>query len=298
MADWAPKKLPLTVDLEADVEVLFGELVDQLAAPVDARVVHHDVETAVGVDGLGDEAVDLVGLGDVGADVGGLAAVLLDLLHGGRAASLLEAALVGVLVDVADHDLGAFDGAGDRDAAPEAGAAPVMTMTLSWRRFAMVSSRSMGSDPDLDRAGEDGDAGLGDVVEVCGGARLSGPPSPAPARIWTRSGAARSPQGCRCWRNQSRAGTIDWSKPVGVGVEMAAGQDHELLGLARLLVGGQRELGGGEHVVLGDEHEQRCRRDAVDVAVGLVLAEQLDRAQGDLVAPRGRAQLVGLGEPR
>ncbi len=78
---------------------------------------------------------------------------------------------------------------------------------------------------------------------------------------------------------------------------MAALQGHQALGRQGALIGGQRLVGDGEVVAQRHHQEQGRRADLGDVGAGLVADEQLDRAQGDLVLPGGRAAGAGLGEP-
>src|SRR4029077_2645008 len=53
------------------------------------------------------------------------------------------------------------------------------------------------------------------------------------------------------------------------------------------------QLGRADRVVLGEDHEQRTRRDQFDRPRGRVLKDRLERTHGDLVAPRWRGCLVG-----
>ena len=78
---------------------------------------------------------------------------------------------------------------------------------------------------------------------------------------------------------------------------MAAGQDDQLLGLVRLVVGGDGQLGRNQVVTYRHQQQERRRADVGQVGDGLVLGEHLDAAQGDLVAPGRGTGLAGFGEP-
>jgi hypothetical protein len=67
---------------------------------------------------------------------------------------------------------------------------------------------------------------------------------------------------------------------------VAAGQQHQLLRLARMLVGLQCQVGRGQVVAGGDHGQQRGGADALQVGAWLVLHQDLDGAQGDLVPDR------------
>ena len=82
-----------------------------------------------------------------------------------------------------------------------------------------------------------------------------------------------------------------------VGVEVAAGQQHQLLRLTGPLVGLQGQVGRGQVVAGGHHHQQRRGADALQVGAGLVLHQHLDAAQRDLVVPGRCTALAGLAEP-
>jgi hypothetical protein len=94
----------------------------------------------------------------------------------------------------------------------------------------------------------------------------------------------------RCSTNQSRAAPRgDLEAGAGVGVEVAARHEHELLQVRRRLEGLARELTGDELVVRRDDHEKRRRGDALEVIARVVALEQLERAQRHLARARADA---------
>src|SRR5216683_2333344 len=82
-----------------------------------------------------------------------------------------------------------------------------------------------------------------------------------------------------------------------VGIEMPAAQDHEALGFERPIERRECLVGDGKMIAGRDNHQKGRGAYARDVVARLVFGEHFDRAQGDLVAPRGSAGLAGLDEP-
>src|SRR5438552_1093952 len=69
---------------------------------------------------------------------------------------------------------------------------------------------------------------------------------------------------------------------------VAALDFEQALGFAGSCVGGTDQVGRAYDVILGEDHEQRTRRDQFDRPGGRVLKDRLKRTHGDLVAPRWR----------
>src|ERR1700737_2131340 len=82
-----------------------------------------------------------------------------------------------------------------------------------------------------------------------------------------------------------------------VSIEMAAAQDREALGFERPIERRECFLGYRKMIAGRDDHQKGRGAYARDVVARLVFGEHFDRAQGDLVAPRGSAGLAGLDEP-
>lgn len=72
----------------------------------------------------------------------------------------------------------------------------------------------------------------------------------------------------RCWTNQSRAAPAGAVEVLHVRVEVCARKQHQLLGLPRLFVRSQRQIGWHQVVASRDHQEQRRWADPLDVRPG------------------------------
>src|SRR3984957_20206220 len=79
-----------------------------------------------------------------------------------------------------------------------------------------------------------------------------------------------------------------------ISIEVTPGEHHESLGLQCLFIGGEGEIGDGDGVVQGDDHQQRCGGDSRYPHAGLVHSSRAGRTQGDRVLPNARGKWLEI----